>query len=152
MRSIPPLLFLLFVPGFCFAQIVSPLGQTPPGLKWQQIKTRHFKIVFPQEIEKDAQRIANAMENSYYDDAASLKYLPAKMPIVMQNQTTDNNAFVTPEGRRAEFFSTPHQNPNDMGLNNWYDELSLHEYRHVVQTDQTKTGWGKFLFYLFGNS
>jgi hypothetical protein len=140
------------LPVIGLTQIVSPLGQTPPALRWKQIHTRHFRIVFPQEIEKDAQRIANAMENSYYDDAASLKYLPSKMPIVMQNQTTDNNAFVTPEGRRAEFFSTPPQNPNNMGLNNWYDELSLHEYRHVVQTDQTRIGWGKFLYYLFGNS
>jgi hypothetical protein len=39
-----------------------------------------------------------------------------------------------------------------MGLNNWYDELSLHEYRHVVQMDQTRVGWGKYIFYLFGNS
>ncbi|HYM93806.1 MAG TPA: hypothetical protein VET23_06690, partial [Chitinophagaceae bacterium] len=61
-------------------------------------------------------------------------------------------AFVTSEGRRAEFFSTPPQNPNNMGLNNWFDELTLHEYRHVVQQDQSETGWGKYIYYLFGNS
>src|SRR5258706_1912215 len=135
-----------------FAQIITPLGQDPPKLRWRQIKTQHFNIIFPIEIEKDAQRIANAMDNSYYDGAATLKTLPKKIPIVMQNQTTDNNAFVTSEGKRAEFFSTPPQNPNDMGLNDWYDELSLHEYRHIVQMDQTRKGWGKYLFYLFGNS
>ena len=134
------------------AQAVAPLGQSPPRLKWKQIQTRHFQVIYPAEIENDAQRIANALDNAYADVAASLKSLPRKIPIVMQNQTTDNNAFVSSEGRRAEFFSTPPQNPNNMGLNNWYDELSLHEYRHVVQMDQTRVGWGKYIFYLFGNS
>jgi hypothetical protein len=149
---------LLFISLACFIslqakpQAVAPLGQSPPRLKWEQIQTRHFQIIFPSEIEKDAQRIANALDNAYKDVAASLKSLPRKIPIVMQNQTTDNNAFVSSEGRRAEFFSTPPQNPNNMGLNNWYDELSLHEYRHVVQMDQTRVGWGKYVFYLFGNS
>jgi hypothetical protein len=152
MRSLRPLLLLFFIPLHSLAQVVDPLGQSPPALKWKQIRTRHFNIIFPKEIEKDAQRIANAMDNSYYAVAASLKSLPRRIPIVMQNQTTDNNAFVSSEGRRAEFFSTPPQNPNNMGLNNWYDELSLHEYRHVVQMDQTRLGWGKYMFYLFGNS
>ncbi len=134
------------------SQAVAPLGQSPPRLKWKQIQTHHFQIIFPSEIENDAQRIANALDNAYKDVAASLKSLPRKIPIVLQNQTTDNNAFVSSEGRRAEFFSTPPQNPNNMGLNNWYDELSLHEYRHVVQMDQTRVGWGKYMFYLFGNS
>ncbi|MBI5857492.1 MAG: hypothetical protein HZB42_07560 [Sphingobacteriales bacterium] len=133
-------------------QGVAPLGQSPPSIKWNQIQTKHFRIIFPVEITTDAQRIANALDNAYHDVAASLKSFPRKIPIVMQNQTVDNNAFVSSEGRRAEFFSTPPQNPNNMGLNNWYDELSLHEYRHVAQMDQTRTGWGKYIFYLFGNS
>lgn len=133
-------------------QGVAPLGQSPPGIKWKQIQTNKFRIIFPEEITADAQRIANALDNAYHDVASSLKSYPRKIPIVMQNQTVDNNAFVSSEGRRAEFFSTPPQNPNNMGLNNWYDELSLHEYRHVVQMDQTRTGWGKYIFYLFGNS
>jgi hypothetical protein len=103
-------------------------------------------------MEADAERIANALDNAYSDVAKSLGVLPKKIPIIMQNQTTDNNAFVSSEPRRAEFFSTPPQNPNSMGMNNWFDELSLHEYRHIVQQDQSKQGWGKYIFYLFGNS
>src|SRR2546423_13405923 len=105
-------------------QIIEPLGQSPPKLRWQQINTAHFRIIFPKGMEEDAQRIANAMDNAYKDVAKSLGVLPVKIPIIMQNQTTDNNAFVTSESRRAEFFSTPPQNPNSMGLNNWFDELS----------------------------
>src|SRR5574338_381118 len=142
----------LLLPSLAFCQIIDQLGQSPTRLKWQQIQTPHFRIVFPAEIEKDAQRTANALMNAYSDVAKSLGVLPRKIPIVMQNLTTDNNAFVTSEGRRAEFFSTPPQNPNNMGMNNWFDELSLHEYRHVVQQDQSIVGWGKYMFYLFGNS
>lgn len=152
MRAILLIIASAFISVQLSSQAVAPLGQSPPRLKWKQIQTRHFQVIFPSEIETDAQRIANALDNAYRDVAASLKSLPRKIPIVMQNQTTDNNAFVSSEGRRAEFFSTPPQNPNNMGLNNWYDELSLHEYRHVVQMDQTRVGWGKYIFYLFGNS
>ncbi|HWR33993.1 MAG TPA: hypothetical protein VN451_10715, partial [Chitinophagaceae bacterium] len=152
MRLYYCILFSFFLSMMSAAQGVAPLGQSPPGLKWNQVQTKHFRIIFPVEITSDAQRIANALDNAYHDVAASLKTYPRKIPIVMQNQTVDNNAFVSSEGRRAEFFSTPPQNPNNMGLNNWYDELSLHEYRHVVQMDQTRVGWGKYMFYLFGNS
>ncbi|MEP6700040.1 MAG: hypothetical protein ABJA85_01940, partial [Bacteroidota bacterium] len=145
-------ILIFFIPLYGAAQAVAPLGQSPPRIKWQQIQTPHFRVIFPTEIESDAQRIANALDNAYHDVGTSLKSLPRKIPIVMQNQTTDNNAFVSSEGRRAEFFSTPPQNPNNMGMNKWYDELSLHEYRHVVQMDQSRVGWGKYMFYLFGNS
>jgi hypothetical protein len=152
MRSKFLITAFILLPYLAFCQIIDQLGQSPSKLKWKQIQTPHFRIVFPIEIEKDAQRTANALMNAYSDVAKSLGILPRRMPIVMQNQTTDNNAFVTSEGRRAEFFSTPPQNPNDMGMNNWFDELSLHEYRHVVQQDQSIVGWGKYMFYIFGNS
>lgn len=152
MRFLSLLLILVFTRNIALSQAALNLGQSPPQLKWKQIQTQHFRVIFPAEIEPDAQLIANALDNAYLDVAASLKSTPRKIPIVMQNQTTDNNAFVSSEGRRAEFFSTPPQNPNNMGMNGWYEELSLHEYRHVVQMDQTRTGWGKYVFYLFGNS
>ena len=152
MRRFPFLIFSIVWSSLLYGQIIEPLGQSPPRLKWQQINTPHFKIIFPGGMEADAQRIANALDNAYSDVAKSLGVLPKKIPIIMQNQTTDNNAFVSSEPRRAEFFSTPPQNPNSMGMNNWFDELSLHEYRHIVQQDQSKQGWGKYIFYLFGNS
>ncbi|MDP4265193.1 MAG: hypothetical protein Q8941_21885 [Bacteroidota bacterium] len=150
-RAIFRIIFLL-LPVTGFNQIVQPLGQTPASLRWQQINTSHFRIIYPRGMEDDAQRAINAMENAYYDVGKSMGMLPRKIPIVLQNQTTDNNAFVTSEGRRAEFFSTPPQNPNSQGMNNWIDELSLHEFRHVVQQDQTLRGWGKLMYYIFGYS
>ncbi len=143
---------LLVWSSFLHGQVIEPLGQSPPGLKWRQINTPHFHVIFPVGMEKDAQRIANALTNAYSDVARSLGVFPKRIPIVMRNQTSDNNAFVSSEPPRAEFFSTPPQNPNSMGMNNWFDELSLHEYRHIVQQDQSKQGWGKYIYYLFGNS
>lgn len=143
---------VFFFPLLMTGQIIEPLGQSPPSLKWKQIQTPHFRVIYPAEIDSIAQRTANALMNAYWDVARSMKVKPRKIPVVLQNQTTDNNAFVSSEGRRAEFYSTPPQNPNNMGLNNWFDELSLHEYRHVVQMDQSISGWGKYIFYLFGNT
>lgn len=152
MRKIFFSMALILCPAFFYGQIIEPLGQSPSRLKWRQIQTPYARIVYPEEMDSVAQRVANAMMNSYFDVARSLHVLPRKIPVVLQNQTTDNNAFVTSEGRRAEFYSTPPQNPNSMGMNDWFDELSLHEYRHVVQMDQSRVGWGKYMFWLLGNS
>ena len=151
LRKLIAISFFL-LPAIVRSQIVEPLGQSQPSLKWYQINTSHFRIIYPAGMEDDAQRTINAMENAYYDVGKSMGVTPRKIPIVLQNQTTDNNAFVTSERRRAEFFSTPPQNPNSQGMNNWIDELSLHEFRHVVQQDQTMRGWGKAIYYLFGET
>src|SRR5580765_1895150 len=116
MRRSLVFIFLTVWSSLLYGQIIEPLGQSPPRLKWQQINTPHFHIIFPRGMEEDAERIANALDNAYSDVARSLGVLPKKIPIIMQNQTTDNNAFVSSEPRRAEFFSTPPQNPNSMGM------------------------------------
>jgi len=35
-------------------------GQNPPGLKWRQINTKHFQLLYPALLELEAQRMANS--------------------------------------------------------------------------------------------
>src|SRR5580658_3847591 len=40
-------------------------AQYPPETHWRRIRTEHFEVVYPSEIEAAAQRAANALETMY---------------------------------------------------------------------------------------
>jgi hypothetical protein len=69
--------------------------------------------------------------------------------VVMQNQTTVSNGFVTFLPRHAEFFTTPEQGQG-LGTVDWLDGLVVHEFRHVNQFDKARQGFGRVLVPLLG--
>ena len=70
--------------------------------------------------------------------------------VVLQNQTAVSNGFVTVGPRRTEFFTMSPQRANFLGTFDWLDLLALHEYRHVVQYDKSRTGLTGFLANVLG--
>lgn len=121
-----------------------------PHLRWQQINTDHFKIVFPKGFEGQAQRMANTFEHIRTPEAKSLGVEPRKISVILQNQSSVSNGFVSITPRRSEFFAMPSQNYNFLGNLDWLDLLATHEYRHIVQFQHANRGFNKALFYLFG--
>lgn len=126
------------------------LEQNPARLRWQQIRTPHFQIIFPKGFDPEAQRMANTMEAVYEPVSASLDRRPRRLPLLLQNQTTVSNGFVTILPRRSEFFTQSPQNPALLGTNDWLDLLAVHEYRHVVQFEKSLAGWSRWAYYLAG--
>ncbi len=55
-----------------FGLAVAVLAQYPPETQWRSIRTAHFEVLFPREIEADAQRLANALETMYRPLSESL--------------------------------------------------------------------------------
>ena len=152
MRSVCRLLFLflgLSVP--LMAQQTSVL-QNNPALKWYQINTPNFKIIYPKGFEVQANRMANTMEHIRTPEANTMGTLPSKISIVLQNQSSISNAFVSITPRRSEFYTMPSQNYNFIGNNDWMNLIASHEYRHIVQFQHSKRGFNKLLYYLFGNN
>ena len=123
-----------------------------PALTWYQINTPNFKIIFPKGFEEQANRMANTMEHIRTPEANTMGTLPKKISIVLQNQSSVSNAFVTITPRRSEFYTMPSQNYNFIGNNDWMNLIASHEYRHMVQFQQAKRGFNKALYYLFGNN
>src|SRR5690606_10980323 len=103
------LLALLIIAWSCAAQIGLNLGsmQNPPGLAWRQIDAPHFRIVFPEEISRDAQQVASLLEHLYEVDGRSMQTRPHKISLVLHNQNTDANGFVSLAPRQSEWFNTP---------------------------------------------
>ncbi|HZY82179.1 MAG TPA: hypothetical protein VFE50_21790 [Cyclobacteriaceae bacterium] len=145
-------IFLVFVTSFAFAQEISIQNTNPTTLKWYEIKTPNFNILYPQGFDTQAQRVANTLEYIREPEAQSMGVKPRRISILLQNQSSVSNGFVTLAPRRSEFYTMPPQNYNFIGTNDWLSLLASHEYRHIVQYQRSVTGFNKFVYYLFGQN
>ncbi|MBX2900005.1 MAG: hypothetical protein KF775_10145 [Cyclobacteriaceae bacterium] len=121
-----------------------------PNLQWKQVKSPHFRVVFPKGFEVQGMRMANTLEHIREPESRSLGTTPRPISVILQNQSAISNGFVSITPRRSEFFAMPSQNYNFMGTLDWLDLLAVHEYRHVVQFNHSNRGFNKALYYLFG--
>jgi hypothetical protein len=148
---------ILFSILFIFINVIEAncqgeeLDTNPPSLKWSKIKSAHFKVIYPNGLDSIANRTINVLETNYLPVASSLGKPPRPIAIILQNQNTVSNGFVSYTPRRSEFFITPPQDYTLLGTYNWFDQLAKHEYRHIVQFDKALTGPNKYLHYLIGN-
>jgi hypothetical protein len=136
----------VLVTGCLYAQ---EFGGNPPSIKWKQIDSDTARIIFPAGLEAAAQRVA-AVVHFLAAKNTSLGSKADKINIVLQNQTTIANGYVGLGPYRSEFMMTPSINNFDLGSVDWASSLASHEYRHVQQFNNFKTGLSKTMYYLFG--
>ena len=127
------------------------LENNPPSLKWYQVNTPHFRVLYPEGFDAQAERVANSLEHIREPEAKSLGTLPRKISVLLQNQSAVSNAFVSILPRRSEFYAMPSQDYNFVGTNDWLNLLMSHEYRHIVQYQHATRGFNKAIYYLFGS-
>ncbi|MCX2451914.1 hypothetical protein OQX61_11640 [Pedobacter sp. PLR] len=125
------LLFSLTGPA-SFAQIFNS-EQNPFRVKWRQINASGFRIIYPIELEKEAQRMSNTMTSIYPYVGASLGEKKASIPILLQNRGVIANGFVQLAPKKSEFYTTP---PQQFDSQDWLNNLAVHELRHVAQFDK----------------
>jgi hypothetical protein len=123
--------------------------QNPRAIEWSRITTEHFEIIFPAEVEEEAQRVSKLLEKIYFTVSRSLEVLPPRIPLVLQNQSVQSNGFVTLAPRRSEWFLTPAIDP-ELTNTEWLKTLAIHEFRHVVQFQKTRRGFNQFLEIILG--
>ena len=123
------------------------LGQNPSNTKWRQIKTDNFQLIFPNDFAAKAQELANLLSYANKKSRLTLKTKPKKISIILQNNTTIDNGFVTLAPKRSEFYATPSQENEGV---DWLKKLAVHEYRHVIQFEKYDEGVGKVLKLIFG--
>ncbi|MEJ7779166.1 MAG: hypothetical protein WKF68_06220 [Daejeonella sp.] len=107
--------------------------QNPPSVKWMQINTENFQVLYPSEFKVEANRMANTLEHLIENVSRTLGGSPRKITVILQNQGVVPNGFVQLAPRRSEFFTTPSQN---FDIQDWLNSLAVHELRHVVQFDK----------------
>ena len=122
-------------------------GQDPGSLKWRQINTENFQIIYPDYYEKQAQKLASIMEMVYKKGGQTLKYQPKKISIILHTQTVKSNGLVAWAPKRSEFYTIPHQG---IYAQDWIEQLAIHEFRHVVQIDKVNSELPKIIKILLG--
>jgi len=144
--SIINILILLLLSTPTKAQFYSA-GQDPSSLRWLQINTDNFQVIFPKGYEEQGKYIADLLEWSYEHTTGSLDHQPRKISVIVHNQTVNANGFVLWAPRRAELYATP---PSDNDQHDWMERLVIHEFRHVIQVDKLNQGLTKLMGILFG--
>ena len=121
-----------------FAAVFLPIlfstlsAQDPPGIRWKQIETNHYLLIFPQEISEDAKRAVNILEGMYVHTGQEMGGRHRKIPIVMRNRSAIPNAYVTQRPWHSEWNHIPLV-LKEMGTVEWYRLLAVHEGRHMFQ-------------------
>ncbi len=145
--------------GICISGLliffsVSPLfsqyfiwGQDPAGIKWKQIETPHFRLIFPEDYTERATYLADVLEYAYPLASQSMGFKPRQVSVIIHNQTVVPNGFVSWAPSRMELFTNP---PPGDGIHDWHERLAVHEFRHVVQVDMLNQGVTGFLAGIFG--
>jgi hypothetical protein len=125
-------------------------GGNPPSVRWKQINTDTFRIVFPAGLEQPAQQVANISNDLSRATTNSIGDRIRKINIVLQNQTTVSNGYVSLGPYRSEFQLTPDPNSFVLGSLPWIQSLAIHEYRHVQQYNNFRKGFASGFYILFG--
>jgi hypothetical protein len=134
MKALTLMFLFFFFSTFAKAQ---NFGGNPPG-KWGQINTDTVRVIFPLGLDSIANRVATLAHHLQRD--SSYKYRYKKINIVLQNNATISNAYVSLAPYRSELYLMPPQNAFELGALSWADNLVVHEWRHVQQYNYFNRG------------
>ncbi len=122
-------------------------GQDPSCIKWRQINTDNFQIIYPQVSEKQAQRLSYILEKVYDYGTYTLNFRPKKISVILHTYSANSNGLLAWAPKRIELFTTPNQ---QIYAQDWHEQLAIHEFRHLVQMDKIQTALPKLLKILLG--
>jgi hypothetical protein len=140
------LLIFLFLPVIVSAQYYDT-GQDPANIKWLQIKTGKYTVIYPEKYDKEGIEFAKSLDKA---NSALSSLFPEKkfrLPVVIHNFTVESNGYVSWAPKRMEIYPTPEQNTIPLDFRS---QLALHELAHVMQMESLNTGTTKVLSYLLG--
>lgn len=125
-------------------------AQNPPDIQWNTIKTPHFEVVFPAEINKKGLETAHILEHIYKPVSDYYGVTPKPISVFIYNQTLISNGWVSIAPRLSVFMTTPPQDIAQTGASNWMQNLAVHEFRHVVQQQAELQGATRIANFLYG--
>lgn len=123
------------------------VGQDPASIKWRQINTAEFQIIYPENYAERAQYYINSLSLSAPYNNSDYNSHTRKVSVILHNRTTVSNAVTPIAPSRMDFYEMQSQSTYPQI---WPDQLTLHEYRHHIQQDKMWQGLTKGLYYVFG--
>lgn len=128
-----------------------PYDQDSSSLKWKTLDNEFVQVIYPDYLKPKAIEVANLIE--HYSKVVGQSYgidKPKKVSLILRPDFADPNGFVTLGPRRSEWHAMGTFSPLTSSLD-WYQILSIHEYRHVNQFDYFQQDSVQVLNYIFGD-
>lgn len=149
------LLFFIFISLLCVnanAQF-SLTGSDPAALRWRQMETENFRLIFPKGEDSLARVYGTELEEARLRIARSSGYLigqsyKGKMPVVLHSRYVLPNASVTWAPKRMDIFTV--NDPYEPMAMPWVRNLAIHEGRHAAQMQFGADRGNKVLHWFFG--
>lgn len=146
------LLFYLSASICAHAQFFTA-GDDPGRLKWSQIETNTYRIIYPRGLDSLAKVYAVQLESWSGPVSERLGFSPneaykKKMPVILHTGTSRSNGIVTWAPRRVDMFTVPDAFSPEAITSPVY--LAKHESRHVAQMQYGRTGHFRPFHYIFG--
>jgi hypothetical protein len=138
MKYFPLFLILLFIfPERSSLAQYYDTGQDPARLKWLQIKTDKFTIIYPEKYGKEGIEFAKALDRSQTGVSTLFPEKKFRIPVLIHSFSTQSNGYVAWAPKRMELYPMPDQNslpgdPNTL--------LAIHELTHVYQMESLNNG------------
>jgi hypothetical protein len=122
-------------------------GQDPAALKWMQIKTSRFTVIYPETYGKGGPAFAKSLDEAYSKLVTLYPEKKFKIPVVIHSYTTQSNGYVAWAPRRMEIYPTPEQNTIPLESDR---QLAIHELTHVLQMVSLNAGFSKVMSVFLG--
>jgi hypothetical protein len=122
-------------------------GQDPSSLKWKQIKTGKFTVIYPEKYGSGGIVYAKELNEAY---SKLMSLFPEKkftLPVIIHNYSIQSNGYVAWAPSRMELYPTPDQNTIPLTAEK---QLAVHELTHVLQMESLNQGFSKGMSLLFG--
>ncbi len=104
----------------------------PAGLDWKQLKTPHFRVIFPASEDSLAYRTAKILESQYPITAELSGGDLKNFPFIITNYNDLSNGFVTSSNFRSEIDLAPFKGKSlNPASGDWLETVVPHELLHA---------------------
>jgi hypothetical protein len=141
------LIIFLFLSGIKLSGQYYDTGQDPSSVKWMQIKTNRFTVIYPESYGAGGPAFAKSLDDAY---SRLLTLFPPRkfnIPVIIHSLSAESNGYVAWAPARMEIYPTPEQNSIPMDMN---EQLAIHELAHVFQMESLNQGFTRALSVIFG--
>ncbi|MCI1778455.1 MAG: hypothetical protein LKI53_00685 [Bacteroidales bacterium] len=125
-------------------------GDNPAGLRWRKIESEHYRLIYPRGADSLARRYIWLMEYARDSVMKNLDENPKRIPVLLNTLNSYSNGLVTWAPRRVELNTLPEA--SGTLPENWEEQLTLHESRHIGQITNFTNGIFRPLGWLLGES
>jgi hypothetical protein len=139
-------LLLLTLSPIAFTQFYNT-GQDPASIKWLQIKTKRFTLIYPESYGQEGLKFAKSLDESFSKLTSLYPVKKVRIPVIIHSFTTFSNGYVAWAPKRMEIYPTPEQNTIPLDP---MDQLTTHEMTHVLQMVSLNKGFTKAMSVVSG--